>query len=51
MNKRMRITRSWWPPFFGIDLKSYYRSIWIGWWLITWCEDAPHNVHVSFNPD
>jgi hypothetical protein len=26
-------------PIFGVDLESYYRSIWLGWWLITWCND------------
>ena len=23
-------------PIFSIDLKSPIKSIWIGWWLVTW---------------
>lgn len=23
---------------FSYDLKSTYKSVWIGWWLITWCD-------------
>jgi len=27
----------WKYPFlWGVDLKSYHKSIWLGWWLISW---------------
>lgn len=42
-----------WRDFFrfSADLKSYFRSIWIGPVLITWCQDAPHDVGFSWLPD
>ncbi len=24
------------PLMWGMDLKSTYKSIWLGWWLVTW---------------
>ena len=32
----MKIYRKIVRPLFSIDLKSYYKSIWFFWWLITW---------------
>ena len=32
----MKIHRKIVRPLFSIDLKSYYKSIWFFWWLITW---------------
>lgn len=27
----------WHYPFlWGLDLHSYYKSLWLGWWLVTW---------------
>lgn len=47
-----RLGISFW---FGLDLKSTYKSLWIGPMLITWCNDIiterPTDFHVSFNPD
>jgi len=39
------------PWMWQIDLDSYYRSIWLGWWLITWCQDDPwRSIRVAFQP-
>lgn len=42
------------PLLFGCDLKSLYKSVWIGWWLITWTTDdgysRPHEINISFQP-
>jgi len=44
----------WWKYLWlGItwDLKSEYRSIWLGWWLITWHEiDRWKSISISFQP-
>lgn len=34
-----RIEFSWrnWRPTFSVDLDSFYKSIWLGWFLIVWC--------------
>jgi hypothetical protein len=39
------------PLLFSIDLKSSYKSIWLGWWLITWTT-FPNlgELCVSFQP-
>ena len=42
------------PLYFGIDTESQFKSLWLGWWLITWSGDAdfPFEFHgVSFQPD
>jgi hypothetical protein len=37
------------PLLFGMDLKSTYRSVWLGWWLITWSEGF-EDFDISFQP-
>lgn len=37
------------PLLFGMDLKSTYKSLWIGWWLVTWA-DGLSDLHISFQP-
>jgi len=41
MADRVEFTWSNWKPTFSMDLDSVYKSIWLGWWLITWCV-PPH---------
>lgn len=41
--------------YWGADLESCYRSIWLGWWLVTWYGEGPwstclRSIHVSFQP-
>jgi len=36
------------PFLWGIDLKSEYKSIWLGWILITWSDST--DIYVSFQP-
>lgn len=42
------------PLIFGVDLKSHYKSIWMGWWLVTWCSPWEwwriEDVHIAFQP-
>lgn len=46
------------PTGWGMDLDSYYKSIWLGWWLITWRSEwdnatqdfLPKDISVSFMP-
>lgn len=50
----MRIDWSY-PWLWGIELDAYYKSLWAGWWLVTWTMDsAPYRwwqtIHVSFQP-
>jgi len=42
-----------WPPFFSIDTKSNIKSIWLGWWLITWSWDGEDitDFSIDFIPD
>jgi hypothetical protein len=37
------------PVLFGVDFRSYYKSLWLGWWLVTWCERFD-DLHISFQP-
>lgn len=32
------------PWLWGYDLHSFYKSIWLGWWLVTWCI-PPYNTY------
>lgn len=44
----------WAYPFlWGIDLKSTYKSLWLGWWLVTWTYDdgSIGDFNISFQPD
>jgi len=34
-------------PSFNIDLKSFYKSIWFFWWLITWSFEFGRIEHFS----
>lgn len=46
------------PWMFGADFKSCHKSIWLGWWLITWHMEyyeysgqyAPTDLSISFQP-
>lgn len=43
------------PWIWGLDLKSYYKSLWLGWWLITWRFEWDQGLeeiglHISFQP-
>lgn len=45
----------WKYPFiFQIDLKSQFKSLWLGWWLIVWEWDEgwrfPASFDISFQP-
>jgi len=42
----------WKYPFmFGVDLKSNYKSLWLGWWLVTWTmEFGFGDFNISFQP-
>ncbi len=49
------MTINWrYPPIFAADFKSTYKSLWLGWWLVTWCDDLgtgrPTDFCVSFQP-
>jgi len=35
-------------PMFSIDLKSAFKSIWLGWWLITWATGQDENDESQF---
>lgn len=41
--------------FFSLDLKSTYKSLWIGWLLITWTTDDvtwwPREVEIAWRPE
>ena len=39
------------PLLWGIDLKSHYRSVWLGWWLVTWSAwKWDRRFRISFQP-
>lgn len=43
------------PLLWGVDLKSTYKSLWLGWWLITWTagpddDQLISELNVSFQP-
>lgn len=46
------------PACWGMDLESWYKSIWLGWWLITWRSEwdngeqdfVPKDISISFMP-
>jgi hypothetical protein len=43
------------PWNFGLDTKSIYRSLWLGWWLITWTrslddEQRIEELDICFQP-
>lgn len=39
------------PVMFGLDLKSTYKSLWLGWWLITWTwTEGLDEFSISFQP-
>ena len=40
------------PLLFGLDLESTYKSLWLGWWLITWTWDEYEigSFSISFQP-
>jgi len=46
------------PTGWGLYLDSHYKSIWLGWWLITWKTDwdrdemviIPKDVSIRFMP-
>lgn len=39
--------------YFSMDLESFYKSIWLGPFLLTWCAPFgyPQSFSLSFNPD
>jgi hypothetical protein len=38
------------PLLFGMDLKSTYRSVWLGWWLLRGLRALKISTY-RFNPD
>lgn len=49
-----RSLKIYWDQFwvFTYDLDSFFKSVWIGWWLITWCNEPRKfsEFNISFHP-
>ncbi len=50
----MKIDRTY-PWMWGLDSKSFYKSLWLGWWLVTWTMDSAtrkwwQTVRITFQP-
>lgn len=52
-DQRMFLGIDWaYPLIWDMDLKPIYKSLWLGWWLITWTYDDNElgNLSISFQP-
>lgn len=52
-DQRMFLGVDWaYPLIWGIDAKPFYKSLWLGWWLVTWTyEDGKvSSLRISFQP-
>lgn len=39
------------PLLWGWDFDSHHKSLWLGWWLVTWSyDDGIKNLNISFQP-